>query len=42
VHLARTAEAAGVPPDDITTRRTTLEDLFISATGHALREDRER
>jgi ABC-type multidrug transport system ATPase subunit len=42
VHLARAAEAVGVPSDDITTRRTTLEDLFISATGHALRDDQER
>ena len=41
VHLARAAEAVGVPSDDITTRRTTLEDLFISATGHALRDDQE-
>ncbi len=37
--LLAAAAAAGVDPALISTRRTTLEDLFITATGHALRDD---
>ncbi len=37
--LLAAAAAAGVDPALISTRRATLEDLFITATGHALRDD---
>ncbi len=37
--LPAAAAAAGVDPALISTRRATLEDLFITATGHALRDD---
>ncbi len=37
--LLAAAAAAGVDPALISTRRATLEDLFITAPGHALRDD---
>ena len=37
--LAAAARAAGVDDMHIAPRLTTLEDLFIAATGHALRDD---
>jgi len=37
----RDLDAAGIPVDDIGLRRPTLDDVFLSLTGHVAEEDEE-
>jgi len=39
--IVRTLDEAGVPIDDITIHRPTLDDVFMALTGHAAEEHAE-
>jgi hypothetical protein len=32
------ADGLGAPPEDLSVRRASLEDVFLDLTGHALRD----
>ncbi len=40
VEAVRALDAAGVPIDDVVLRRPTLDDVFLSLTGHAAEEEK--